>query len=470
MALYLARAGCEVTVYEARPDIRRAKISAGRSINLALATRGIVPLAEVGVIEQVDSITIPMRGRIIHPADGSQADGSQAVLQPYGTDRHEVIHSVSRRDLNAILIDAAEATGRVSFQFESPVQAIDLTANTLQIGAADQNTQNSHASRNSQKSQSLNGTLRSIEFGTVICSDGAGSAIRASVVESAGGSVNVSQLGHGYKELQIPLAPGGGFQLDPNGLHIWPRHNFMLIALPNPQGDFTATLFAPHERENSFASLATPEAVSRFFENHFVEVAALVPDLVDQFFTNPEGRLATMRCSGWHYQGKAVLVGDSAHAIVPFHGQGMNLAMESVRALDRQIREHPDDLASAFAAFEAERKPNAEAIADMALDNYVEMRSGVIDRDYLLKRELALKLQQHHPERFSPRYNMVMFSTMPYAEAATRAARQDKIMTELTAGCTAVADVDMDRAAELVANLEPLPQIDPLARPAALSL
>ncbi len=475
MALYLARAGCEVTVYEARPDIRRAEISAGRSINLALATRGIVPLAEVGVIEQVDSITIPMRGRIIHADDGSRADGSQAVLQPYGTGPHEVIHSVSRRDLNAILIDAAEATGRVSFQFESPVQAIDLTANTLQIGAPEmsasaQNTQNSHASRNSQKSQSLNGTLRSVEFGTAICSDGAGSAIRASVVESAGGSVNVSQLGHGYKELRIPPAPGGGFQLDPNGLHIWPRRNFMLIALPNPQGDFTATLFAPHEGENSFASLTTPEAVSRFFEEHFGEVAALVPDIVDQFFTNPEGRLATMRCSGWHYQGKAVLVGDSAHAIVPFHGQGMNLAMESVRALDRQLREQPDDLASAFAAFEAERKPNAEAIADMALDNYIEMRSGVIDRDYLLKRELALKLQQHHPERFSPRYNMVMFSTMPYAEAAARAARQDKIMTELTAGCTAVADVDMDRAAGLVANLEPLPQIDPLARPVSLSL
>ena len=446
MALYLARQGHEVAVYEARPDIRRVEISAGRSINLALATRGIVPLVDVGVIERVDAITIPMRGRMIHAEDSAEL-----VLQPYGTQPHEVIHSVSRRDLNAILLDAAEATGRVSIEFASPVRSIDLDAGTLTVtGAGD--------------------GARTEAFGTVFAADGAGSELRRAIVAASGGTAEVTWLDHGYKELEIPPAVGGGFRLDPNALHIWPRGEFMLIALANPEGDFTATLFAPNTGDVSFASLSDPESVSVFFEQQFGDFAALVPDLVEQFFENPAGRLATMRCRGWSTDGKAVLLGDAAHAIVPFHGQGMNLAMESARALDRHLRAQPDDTAAAFGAFEAERKPNADAIADMALDNYVEMRAGVVDPGYLIRRELALELQRQHPERLSPRYNMVMFSTMPYAEAAARAVRQADILVELTAGRASLADVDMDRAAELVTRLDPLPEPDPLARPDALSV
>ena len=299
---------------------------------------------------------------------------------------------------------------------------------------------------------------------------GAGSDIRKAIVSANGGRAEVSWLDHGYKELQIPPADGGGFRLDPNALHIWPRREFMLIALANPEGDFTATLFAPNEGDASFASLWDPEAVSLFFKQEFPDLVPMVPNLVEQFFENPAGRLATMRCRGWSAHDRAVLVGDAAHSIVPFHGQGMNLAMESARALDRHLRDQPNDIAAAFTAFETERKPNADAIADMALDNYVEMRAGVVDPDYLIRRELALEFQRRHPERLSPRYNMVMFSTMPYAEAAARAARGAEILDELTAGRASLADVDMDRAAELVAALHPLPELDPLARPDALSV
>ena len=244
----------------------------------------------------------------------------------------------------------------------------------------------------------------------------------------------------------------------------------MLIALANPEGDFTATLFAPQVGEVSFASLADSESVSMFFKRECPDLASTVPDLTGQFLANPAGRLATMRCRGWSLEDRAVLVGDAAHAIVPFHGQGMNLAMESARALDRHLRERPDDVAAAFAAFEAERKPNADAIADMALDNYHEMRAGVIDPDYLIRRKLALELQRRYPERVSPRYNMVMFSTMPYVEAAARAARQAEILGELTAGKASLAEVDMCRASELVAELAPLPQLDPVARLDALAV
>jgi kynurenine 3-monooxygenase len=446
LAVYLARQGHDVTVYEARPDIRRVAIGAGRSINLALATRGIVPLVEVGVIDRVDAITIPMRGRMIH-APGAV----EPVLQPYGTRPGEVIHSVSRRDLNAILLDAAEATGRVTINFESPVQAIDIEAATLAVAAP-------------------GGGARTVAFGTVFGADGAGSHLRGAIVAANGGTTHVSPLGHGYKELQIPPAGGGGFQLDPHALHIWPRGEFMLIALANPSGDFTATLFAPNTGDGGFASLSGREAVRVFFKREFPEVVEMVPDLVAQFAENPAGRLATMRCGGWSVDERAVLVGDAAHAIVPFHGQGMNLAMESARALDGHLRARPDDVAAAFGAFEAERKPNADAIADMALDNYVEMRAGVVDPRYVLRRELALELQRRHPERLSPRYNMVMFSTMPYAEAAARAARQGEILGELVAGRASLAEVDMGRAAELVADLPLLPEPDPLASPDALSL
>ncbi len=432
LAIYLARQGHEVVVYEGRPDLRRVDIDAGRSINLALATRGIVPLIDVGVIDQVDAITIPMRGRMVHAADEPLPE-----LQPYGSQPHEVIHSVSRTDLNAILLDAAEATGRVRFEFETRLHSVELEDSLLVFEDG-----------------------RREAFEVVFGADGAGSKVRAALEASGRGFFDVEPLDHSYKELTLPPAVDGGFLIDPNALHIWPRGQFMLIALANPEGDFTVTLFAP---TTTFEALRDPAAVDAFFAEHFSSFATMVPDLADQFFTNPTGALATLRGTGWSHEGRAVVVGDAAHAIVPFHGQGMNAAMESVRALDRHLRASPDDLAAAFAAYEVERKPDADAIAAMALDNYVEMRAGVVDPDYLAQRTLALELEQRHPTRLSPRYNMVMFSTMPYAEAQARAQRQAELIK------TALADETTDIDA-LVHALPPLPDLDPLADPDALSI
>ena len=431
LAIYLARQGHDVTVFEKRPDLRRVDIGAGRSINLALATRGIVPLADVGVIDQVDEITIPMRGRMVH-APGDPVP----TLQPYGNQPHEVIHSVSRSDLNAILLDAAEATGRVRFEFERSLASIDFDRSRLTFD---------------------DGTT--VDFGVVFGADGANSRVRDAMTDRGSCSCRIDRLDHSYKELTLPPDDDGGHRLDPNALHIWPRGEFMLIALANPTGDFTVTLFAPTA---TFDTLTTPADVEEFFATEFDDFAGLVPDLATQFATNPTGMLATVRASGWSVDDRAVLVGDAAHAIVPFHGQGMNAAMESVRTLDRHLRSAAGDLAGAFRRYEAERKPDADAIADMALDNYVEMRAGVVDPDYLTKRSLALELERRHPEHLAPRYNMVMFSTMPYSEAKSRAERQAQIIA------AAVDDPSLDVDA-LVRALPTLPANDPLADPDALS-
>ena len=432
LSVYLARQGHDVTVYESRADLRRHDVDSGRSINLALATRGIVPLIDVGVIEQVDAITIPMRGRIVHAVGDPTPD-----LQPYGSKAHEVIHSVSRSDLNSILLDAAEATGRVRFEFDKRLETVDFESSRLRFD---------------------DGTTA--PFGVVFGTDGAGSQVRFAIEEQQACSSDTEWLDHSYKELTLPPGDDGGHRLDPNGLHIWPRGEFMLIALANPQGDFTVTLFAPTE---TFTSLTTSDEIQAFFESQFPDFAELVPDLAEQFIENPTGALGTLRATGWSFGDRAVLVGDAAHAIVPFHGQGMNAAMESVRALDRHLLATPGDVAGAFRRFEAERKPDSDAIAEMALDNYVEMRAGVVDPDYLAKRTLALELEQRHPAHLSPRYNMVMFSTMPYAEARARAARQAEIIA------AAIADPSIDVDA-LVAALPVLPELDPLADPSALSV
>ena len=432
LSIYLARQGYDVTVYESRPDLRRTDIDAGRSINLALATRGIIPLIEVGVIDRVDDITIPMRGRMIHTPGDPTPD-----LQPYGSKPHEVIHSVSRTDLNAILLDAAEATGKVRIEFETTLDHVDFDTSTLHFS-------------NGQTGR----------FGLLFGADGAGSRVRKAIADAGSGTFETEWLDHDYKELTLAANADRTHRLDPNALHIWPRGEFMLIALANPEGDFTITFFAP---KATFDTLRSPNEVSAFFATEFPEFTTMVPDLAEQFAENPQGSLGTLWASGWSHEGRAVIVGDAAHAIVPFHGQGMNAALESARALDRHMRSSPDDLDSAFAAYEAERKPDGDAIAQMALDNYVEMRSGVVDPDYLAKRELALELEQRHPNHLSPRYNMVMFSTMPYAEAQSRARAQADLIA------TSVADpsFDIDSA---VQTLPQLPDLDPLADRDALSV
>jgi len=431
MSIYLARQGYEVTVYEQRDDLRTTNVATGRSINLALATRGIVPLIDVGAIDRVDAITIPMRGRMIHPLDEPAP-----VFQPYGNRPHEVIHSVSRTDLNAILLDVAEATGSVTFEFGQPIEEVELDTGRVSLSGG-----------------------RAAEFDLLIGADGAGSMVRRAMAERGACRHHTEWLDHDYKELTLPPGPDGQHQLDPHALHIWPRGELMVIALANPAGDFTVTLFAP---KSTFSEL-TPGSALEFFTDQFPDLATLIPDLAQQFDDHPTGALGTLWADGWSYKDRAVLLGDSAHAIVPFHGQGMNAAMESARVLDRHLRNHPADRAGAFRAFEAERKPDADAIARMAHENYLEMRAGVVDPRYLAKRSLALELEQRYPERVSPRYNMVMFSTMPYSEARARAHEQDRLLDYALDHPNADWDA-------LVAAISPLPANDPLTDPDALSL
>lgn len=434
LAIYLAEQGHKVKLCESRPDLRSVDISSGRSINLALATRGLATLQDIGVTDEVKKITIPMRGRMVHT-------NGEATLQPYGLNDWEVIHSVSRGDLNAILLDRAEATCRVELVFNQRCRSVDFEAKTIKFtDGADNNEE------------------YEIPFGVVFGADGVNSAVRRSMLEFNGGTFVKEPLDHGYKEILIRPKDDGGFQIDPNALHIWPRGEFMLIALANPEGDFTVTLFMPLLGErDSFEALETEKKVLEFFNYHFAEFMPLVPDLTAQFFENPTGELGTLRTEGWSHGADGVLVGDAAYSIVPFHGQGMNLAMESTRALARQIEAHPEDLAGAFTAYEAQRIDNAAAIAEMALQNYSEMRSGVVDPKYLLKRELALELQSRYPERISPRYNMVMFTTMAYSEALSRGAVLNNLLNELTDGCLELRDVDFELAHQRVSEISPLP-------------
>ncbi|MFQ5556769.1 MAG: FAD-dependent oxidoreductase, partial [Acidimicrobiales bacterium] len=433
LAILLSRQGRRVVVYESRPDLREVEIGAGRSINLALANRGIVALEAVGVYDRVEPIVIPMRGRMIHGPDGS------TELQPYGNRPDEVIHSVSRSALNAILLDAAESLG-VRIHFGHRCRSVDLDAGEARFEVAG-------AGGGSHE--------LTVGFHAVFGADGANSVVRDATLAANGGRVHIEPLDHGYKELTLSAGPGGRSRLDPNALHIWPREEFMSIALANPAGDFTVTLFlAERGTDPSFATLTGPAEVESFFGREFPDLAALVPDVARQFQANPTGSLATVRCRGWSHEARSVILGDAAHAVVPFHGQGMNAAFESCLVLDRHLGNHTDDPAAALTAFEHERRPDTDAIADMALENYVEMRSGVIDPAHRLRRELALELERRWPDVFVPRYAMVMFHTMPYSAARARAGRQAAVLEELTDGVASVDEVDFERAGVLVERLK----------------
>jgi kynurenine 3-monooxygenase len=425
MSVLLARRGFDVTVYECRPDMRRVDIPAGRSINLALANRGINALEKVGLMNEIGKHLIPMRGRMIHDEAGNVS------LQPYGNKPEEIIYSVSRGELNKTLMNVAESTG-VCIEFNQRCERLDLARKKLVL--VDESS----------------GEVREDRYEVIIGADGSGSAVREAITTVTGGEVREDILGHGYKELAIPSGPTGEFLLDKNALHIWPRGGYMLISLPNPDGSFTATLFLPNEGKESFASLQSEKDVEAFFNLRFADAVPLLANLTSSFFENPTGMLGTIRCLPWRYQGDAVLIGDAAHAIVPFHGQGMNAGFEDCVALDGCIERHGVDWSNVFAEFEAERKPNAEAIADMALENYVEMRDSVRAPKFLLKKELAWKLEELYPDSFIPRYSMVMFHLLPYAEAYRRGKIQAAILEELTTLAKTVDEVDFARAKRLI--------------------
>ena len=431
LAVVLARRGYEVTLYERGGDPRQGEPAGRRSINLALAARGFRALEHAGLLAEIEPLLVPMRGRMIHAEDGS------TDLQPYGQRENERIYSVSRAELNRRLVEAAERSHGVELRFRQEAVRVDsgpapgtLENGTLAVILRDLQRANAYAIRP-----------------PIIAADGAGSAIRRALDTSKQLTVAESLLPHGYKELTLPPAKDGGFQLEPEALHIWPRGGFMLIALPNPGGDFTLTLFLANEGTPGFAELSTRGEVEAFFDRYFTDVTPLIPKLAESFLSNPLGVLGTVRCRRWHSGGDILLIGDAAHAIVPFHGQGMNAAFEDCVVLDSILQSEPRDWGEAFSRFEQEQRPNANAIADMALENYVEMRDTVRDPKFVLQKQLAFELERRLPERFIPRYSMVMFhAEIPYSVAQQRGAVQQDLLNELTLNAEKLEDIDLDAA------------------------
>jgi len=424
LGILLARRGYAVTIRELRPDPRTAKVPAGRSINLALSARGIRGLRHAGIYHRVAPLLMPMQGRLIHGLDGSRE------LLPYGQRDYEFINSVSRAELNKLLIETAEREHGVEFLFQHAVKAYDRDTAEVTI-----------------ESPGGNYTLAA---DALISADGAGSVIRRAYNDSGRIGPAEELLPHSYKELTIPPKRGGGFEMEHDALHIWPRGDFMLIALPNPTGDFTLTLFMPNEGETSFASLDTRDKVRAFFENHFPDVIPLIPDVVGMYERNPVGLLGTIRCRHWHDGGHFLLIGDAAHAVVPFHGQGMNLAFEDCVVLDNILDRGETDWARIFELVEREQLANANAIADMALENYVEMRDTVRDPKFALRKQLSFELERRMPDRFVPRYSMVMFhDEIPYAVAQSRGRIQAELLDALTRDVDRLDQVDLGAAERL---------------------
>jgi kynurenine 3-monooxygenase len=435
IAIMLARHGFTVEVYERFKDPRIQDAEAGRSINLALAARGLNALQQVGIDSLIRPLMVPMRGRMVHQQDG------RSEFHPYGQQADEEIYSITRLGLNQVLLGVAGETPNLALNFEQ--NAIGYDAPDRIVHVRDEKT----------------GTLYQVEADPLFAADGAGSKIRRSFDGSDTFGGIESLLRHGYKELSIPAGPGGEYQLASDALHIWPRGGFMLIALPNPGGDFTLTLFLPNHGDISFESLTSPQSIIAFFEEYFPDAAALIPNLCDEMLNHPLGELGTVRCRHWHDRGNVLLLGDAAHAIVPFHGQGMNLAFEDCVLLDKIIAEHGDDWPTVFARFEAEQLANANAIADMALDNYIEMRDTVRDPKFALRKTLAFELEKRLPEHFIPRYSMVMFhADIPYLMAQQRGEVQKALLEEFTASAECIEDVDIDAAIAAVTTR--LPAVD----------
>jgi len=407
LAAYLGRRGYDVDLYERRADPREGNMVGGRSINLALSTRGIQALEQIGIADEVLKHAIPMRGRMIHPARA----GDRIIFAPYDIDPNKHINSIGRAALNTTVIEAAQRYPNVRVHFNHKCIGVDIDSATAHLFDTSTN-------------QPLSASADSI-----IGVDGAFSAVRQSMqLEIDNFQYDESYLAHGYKELTIPPGPNGSWQMEKNALHIWPRKSFMMIALPNPDGSFTCTLFWEFEGPRSFATTKTDDDIRRFFEEEFPDAVPLMPNLLDDFRNNPTGSLVTIRCAPWFYKDRVALVGDAAHAVVPFYGQGMNAAFEDCVVLDECLEKFPHDRHRAFAEYFERRKVNADALADLALENFIEMRDKTASRAFRAKKKLDHFLEAALPGIYLPLYTMVTFTRIPYSEAARRARLQDRII------------------------------------------
>jgi kynurenine 3-monooxygenase len=435
LAILLQRRAKEIALYELRPDPRTARAESGRSINLALADRGIHALRAAGVFESLGSALLPMRGRLIHHASGETA------FQPYGQRPTELIYSVSRHRLNQALIEAAAGLPGIQLHFEHRFEGADFAAQTALI-------------RDLRRDRAL-----TVPMQPMLATDGAGSLMRRAMSAHKLIQAGETDLEHGYKELSIPAGPRGSFRMAKDALHIWPRGNFMLIALPNDDGSFTATLFLPKRGPNSFEALTQVPALEEFLSLNFPDARTLMPDAVAEFSAHPVGFLGTVSASPWHVGAQAMLIGDAAHAMVPFHGQGMNCCFEDCIEFDACVARHAS-WEEVFCEFDTARKPNTDAIAAMAQENYLEMRESVAVPTFQLRQALSLELERRFPRRFIPRYAMVMFHhEIPYLIAQRRGAIQAEILSDLTRGAVQeLSDVDFERAERLI-NTK-LPSLD----------
>ena len=425
LAVFLLRRGYGVTVWEQRPDLRGSGEEGGRSINLVVTSRGIHALRQVGLDKLVGQITIPVRGRMMHAIDG------RLTFQPYGRDESECNYSVSRAELNRLLLVEA---GKRGARLEFDKRLADADFRTGRLSFLDEHM----------------GQTVETEATVVLGADGAGSAVRAALQKLEGFRDSIEPLGHGYKELLIPADERGQYRIEKNALHIWPRGDIMLMALPNLGGSFTVTLYLPEQGASSFAELDTADGVRELFERQFADSIPLIPDLTEAFAANPTGFLGTVRCHPWHLEDRVALIGDAAHAIVPFFGQGMNAGFEDVTVLDSLMDRHDEDWGAVFDAYTDARKPHADAIADMALENFVEMRDRVGDAEFLLRKQVEYRLERDWPTEYRSRYSMVMYGDVPYRVALEAGLIQREILDEVCRGLGSAEQLDSARARGLI--------------------
>ncbi|HVI09735.1 MAG TPA: NAD(P)/FAD-dependent oxidoreductase [Candidatus Binatia bacterium] len=425
LAILLRKRGFDVEIFERRADMRRVRSSAGRSINLAISTRGIYALQQAGLWERMRQIIIPMRGRMMHSVAG------ELTFQPYGKNESEVINSISRAELNIALMNAAEEQG-VAIHFNRRCDGYNLKTGAIWL-------------RDEETKQAI-----SVDADVVIGCDGSASAIRTEMLKLNRFNFSQEYLDYGYKELTIPAAPDGEHLLEKHALHIWPRGNHMLIALPNIDGTFACILFLPFEGEDGFDRLASAAQVKSFFESRFPDAARLMPQLAENYFANPTGAMVTVKCSPWHVEDRALLLGDAAHAIVPFFGQGINSGFEDCTTLIEILDRHGADWPRVFDDFEARRKINSDAIADMAVENFIEMRDRVADAKFLFRKKVELALEAKYPALFVPKYAMVTFHRIPYSVALKRGKIQERILAELCGSISRVEDLDWQNAEQLI--------------------
>tara|TARA_R110002096_G_scaffold68478_3_gene165205 strand:- start:45 stop:1460 length:1416 start_codon:yes stop_codon:yes gene_type:complete len=425
LALRLGQRGYNVSVYEMRPDIRKVDISAGRSINLAFSDRGNKAIKLVGLEEKVKALCIPMNGRMIHDKSGN------TFISNYSGRDHEYINSISRGYLNALLLNEAEKHKNVSIYFNKKCKSVDFEKTTVRF----------------QEFETKDEFVEDADI--IIATDGAGSAMRKSYYLGKKFLFSFSQeyLTHGYKELSILPKENGGYKTHKNALHIWPRGNFMLIALPNLDGSFTVTLFLSYdEGKYNFNNLKTEERVLEFFQNEFPDALALMPNLIDDFFENPTAPLGTIKCSPWHYKGNTLLMGDAAHAIVPFYGQGMNASFEDVVEFDKVLDQNLENWKAVFKAYEKTRKKDTDAIADLAIDNFHEMKDHVSNPIFQEKRKLEMALEKEFPDVYSSKYSMVTFNEdIGYRQAMLRGRAQDKAILNMLSDGDISTTLDMTK-------------------------